>query len=309
MPADELALTIGFFDGVHAGHRYLVDYLCQVARREALRPAILTFWPHPRMVLHETYQPKLLNTIDEKCTLFGSLPIDFCVMIPFTIELSQYSASDFMRRVLKEQLHVRHLIIGYDHRFGHNREEGFEDYKEYGGQMGMTVDQAPVYGPDGQHVSSSSIRRMIDGGEQLSLANHCLGYAYSISGEVVRGRRIGRTMGFPTANVRPESANKVMPAIGSYAVRVEVDGVWHDGMGCVSTRPTFEADGQPAIEVHLFDFCGDLYGKTVRVEFVGFIRHQERFSSAAQLGAALSNDKVCAAQILASGENGFPHPF
>ncbi len=297
LPEKDLVLTMGFFDGMHRGHRFLIDYLKETSIAEGLGSALLTFWPHPRTVLNEAYQPKLLNTIDEKNELLQRLSIDYCYQIPFTVELSQYSAFCFMKNVLKEKLRVKHLIIGYDHHFGHNRSEGFDDYCEYGNSLGIEVSHAPNFSPNGEHVSSTVIRKLISEGEILK-AQELLGYAYSICGEVVHGKHIGTTIGFPTANVRPSSFNKVIPAVGVYAVHVLVDGREYDGMACIGNRPTFEESGENTIEVNLFDYEGNLYGKTMKIEFVYFMRKQNKFSSIEALREALENDKRKAQDIL-----------
>lgn len=290
-PGEKLALTIGFFDGLHIGHRYLLKNLCELGRKEELQTAILTFWPHPRTVFQEAYQPKLLNTFEEKNELFHTLPIDFCIQIPFTMELAQYSAFDFMRDFLKETLHVEHLIIGYDHRFGRNREAGFEDYVSHGERLSMKVSQAPVFKTEnGDNVSSSFIRRLIDKGE-VKEAKEYLGYFYKMSGIVEHGQKIGSSIGFPTANLRPYSTHKIVPALGVYAVKVTVNNQTYKGMACIGTRPTFESKGEPTIEVNIFNFQKDLYGKEITVEFVEFLRPQQRFSSKEALISALEEDR------------------
>lgn len=297
MPEKDLVLTMGFFDGMHRGHRFLIDYLKETAIAEGLGSALLTFWPHPRTVLNEAYQPKLLNTIEEKNELLQRLTVDYCYQIPFTVELSQYSAFCFMKNVLKEKLRVKHLVIGYDHRFGHNRSEGINEYCEYGRQLGIEVSHAPNFSPNGEHVSSTVIRKLISEGD-LEKAEELLGYVYSIQGEVVHGNRIGTTIGFPTANVRPSSFNKIIPALGVYAVHVLVDGRKYDGMACIGNRPTFEENGENTIEVNLFNYEEDLYGKSIKIEFVCFMRRQCKFSSKEALREALENDKRKAQNIL-----------
>lgn len=289
--SEKLALTIGFFDGLHVGHRHLLENLCELGREKGLQTAILTFWPHPRTVFHETYQPKLLNTSEEKNELFKTLPIDFCIQIPFTMELAQYSAFDFMQNFLRDSLHVKHLVIGYDHRFGHNREAGFEDYVRYGKDLGMHVSKAPVLkSEEGENISSSFIRRLIDKGDVKKAQMH-LGYFYKLTGNVVHGQKIGGSIGFPTANLLPESSYKIIPAQGVYAVKVIIEEHSHKGMACIGTRPTFETNGDPSIEVNIFDFNGDLYGKKITIEFVDFIRPQQRFSSKEALVQALEEDR------------------
>lgn len=298
---DGLALTIGFFDGVHKGHKYLISHLCDIAHNEGIQSSILTFWPHPRTVLHESYQPKLLNTIEEKDELIHSLPIDYCFQIPFTKELSSYSAYDFMGKILHDKLKVKHLVIGYDHHFGHNCTETFEDYCKYGKQLNMEVTKAPIFSPNGNHVSSSVIRRLIDEGN-VSKANEYLDYNYSITGVVEHGKKIGSKIGFPTANIHPISPNKIIPGEGVYAVRVLWYGHTYMGMACIGTRPTFEEKGTQSIEVHIFDFGNDLYGEQLHIEFVDYIRPQKKFASKEELTIALNNDKKATLKRLGEKE-------
>ena len=297
LPAEELALTTGFFDGVHNGHRYLIAHLQEIAQKEHLSSAILTFWPHPRTVLHEDYQPKLINTLDEKRMQLGKLTADYAILIPFTMELAKYSAWDFMKSFLKERLNVRHLVIGYDHRFGHNRENGFEDYEKYGNELGMDVTQAPTFKCDGKSISSSLIRRLIAAGN-IKDANRYLGYNYSIQGEVVHGKHIGATIGFPTANLSVFDANKIIPSVGVYAVRIHNRGRILDGMACIGTRPTFEDEGQPTIEVNIFDLNENLYAEEMTVEFIAYVRPQSKFASKERLFDQLNKDRETVQAIL-----------
>lgn len=288
-PDSELILTIGFFDGVHCGHRYLIDYMRTIAEKEQLKSAILTFWPHPRMVLHKEYQPQLLNTIEEKQEKLCQLNIDYCYQIPFTIELSNLSAYDFMKNILREKMHVKHLIIGYDHRFGHNRLEGFEDYNRYGKALGIEVSQAPVFSIENKNISSSLIRRLLISGE-VSQANNFLGYPYTLTGEVVHGKKIGQTIGFPTANLSPNTTTKVIPSAGVYAVKIVYKKELFSGMACIGTRPTLETNGSTSIEINIFDFNRKIYGETLSIQFYEFIRPLYKFSDKEELKAALQSD-------------------
>lgn len=288
MPQENVVLTIGFFDGVHCGHRYLIDYVRKIACEKQLKSAVLTFWPHPRMVLHEKYQPKLLNTNDEKISLIETLPIDYCIQIPFTQLLSSLSAYEFMS-VLKTKLHVCQLIIGYDHRFGHNREEGFEQYCEYGKLLHINVVKAPVYEQDGRSISSSYIRSLILSSE-IKKANSFLGYEYELTGRVGCGKKIGRTLGFPTANLIPDSEYKIIPAAGVYAVRVEYEGKVYQGVTCVGNCPTLGSDNKTTIETNLFDFDEELYGREISLRFVDYIRPLQKFPTLEALRCAMTKD-------------------
>ena len=194
--------TIGFFDGVHRGHRFLIDQVCRTAQERSLSTLLVTFSQHPRMVMQKDYQPRLLSSFDEKCNLLSSTGVETCVALPFTRELAVLSARDFMQQILHDLLQVRVLVIGYDHRFGHNRTEGFEDYVRYASELGMEVIRADAYQLSDIHISSSVVRSFLEAGE-IELASRCLGYNYTLSGHVISGQQIGRTLGFPTANLQP----------------------------------------------------------------------------------------------------------
>ena len=295
MPQTDVVLTVGFFDGVHKGHRFLLKHLKKLAQEKGMQPVPLTFWPHPRIVLNQSYQPALLNTLSEKKSCFNSFWEGIYLMIPFTRELAEMSAYDFMK-MLAEKAHVKHLVIGHDHRFGHNRTEGFEDYIRYGKELGMEVSQAPKFEMNGQAISSSFIRKLLNTGS-VGEAETCLGYTYGISGTVVHGKEIGRTMGFPTANIEAE-ATKCIPGEGVYAVKVIIDQKTHDGVACIGTRPTFEKDGKPSIEVHIIDFSGNLYDKRLRVLFIDKIRDPKKFDTAEALSDAIKADISKAKKIL-----------
>ena len=285
-----LALTIGFFDGVHAGHRFLIEQLTEIAQKEGLHAAVLTFWPHPRLVLNETYKPRLLNSFAEKIELLEQLSPDYCVKMNFTPELAAFYARDFMRKILQEKLNVKHLLIGYDHRFGKNREETFYDYFRYGKETGIAVTQASPYEENGHKISSSFIRRLLDAGD-VKLANHYLKYPFALKGVVVEGAQLGRKIGFPTANLRLSFAQKYVPVAGVYAVWIDVDEKRYKGMLYIGNRPTVTNSDIPSIEVNLFDFEGDLYHRELSITFVDRIRGQEKFPSIAQLQAQLKKDK------------------
>jgi len=284
-----LVATIGFFDGVHIGHRFLIDQVKEIAARKGLPSAVITFPVHPRKVLQKDYQPALLCGFDEKMERLATTGIDYCICLDFTIGISQLLARDFMSDILKDKLHVNSLVIGYDHRFGHNREDGFEDYKRYGEEIGMEVILANVLS-DSEHVSSSRIRRLLGEG-QVKKAAELLSYNYTISGKIVEGFKVGRTIGFPTANIQVWETYKVIPAFGVYAVYVHVDGKKYDGMLYIGKRPTLHNGDNISIEVNLFDFDGDLYNKDLTAEFLEFIRHDIKFSDIDTLKRQIQQDK------------------
>jgi riboflavin kinase/FMN adenylyltransferase len=284
-----LVATIGFFDGVHIGHRFLIEQVKTEAARRGLPSAVITFPVHPRKVLQKDYQPALLCGFDEKIERLSTTEIDYCVCLDFTVDISKLSARDFMQKVLKERLSVDTLIIGYDHRFGHNREDGFSDYKRYGDEMGMDVVEAIAL-PGAEHVSSSRIRRLLGEG-QVRKAAQLLSYNYTISGKIVEGFKVGRTIGFPTANIQLWETYKVIPAFGVYAVYVHVDDKRYDGMLYIGRRPTLHNGDNISVEVNLFDFEGNLYNKDLTAEFLEFMRHDEKFSDIDTLKEQIRADK------------------
>lgn len=281
--------TIGFFDGVHRGHRFLIGQVLDAARVRGLSSMLITFPQHPRMVMQTSYQPRLLTTFDEKCSLLSTTGADVCVALPFTRELAALSARQFMQQVLRDRLQVRTLVIGYDHRFGHDRTEGFDDYVRYGAELGMEVLRAEAFVMGATNVSSSVARASLEAGE-VDVAARCLGYNYFLDGRVTTGQQIGRTLGFPTANLQVDDFLKLVPADGVYAVRVQVEGHIYKGMLNIGCRPTIDDDSRRTIEVHLFHFAGDLYGQSLRVEFLRRIRGEQKFSSREALARQLQQD-------------------
>lgn len=282
--------TIGFFDGVHRGHRYLIDHVKALARQSGLQSTVITFDLHPRQVLQSNYQPRLLTSLDRKLQLLGETGVDNVVVIHFTPQVAALTAHDFMADILQNRLNVRQLVIGYDNRFGHNRTDGFDDYVRYGQELGIQVIRSRAYVLHGINVSSSVIRELIADGD-MERARECLGYAYTIDGTVVHGRQIGRRMGYPTANVRPLDANQMLPRGGVYAVRVFLsDADRYSAMLNIGTRPTFD-DGDVSIEAHLFDCDQDLYGQRVSVCFDARVREEHRFDNAGDLQRQLDSDE------------------
>ncbi|WP_108822808.1 riboflavin biosynthesis protein RibF [Dysgonomonas sp. Marseille-P4361] len=281
--------TIGFFDGVHLGHRYLIKQVNDKASSLNLRSAVITFPIHPRKVLHKDYQPALLCGFDEKIERLASTDIDYCICLDFTIEISKMSAYQFMKEILKDRFNVNTLVIGYDHRFGHNREDGFADYKRYGEELGINVVEAKEL-PSEDHVSSSHIRRLLGEGN-VTKAAELLSYNYTISGKIVEGFKVGRTIGFPTANIEVWETYKVIPSFGVYAVYVHVEGNRYEGMLYIGKRPTLHNGDNISIEVNLFDFDGDLYNKELTAEFLEFMRPDVKFSDLETLKEQIRKDK------------------
>lgn len=283
--------TIGFFDGVHLGHRHLIEAVRKEAARQGLESTVVTFDRHPRQVVSSDFQPSLLSTQEEKLQLLGKTGIDNCVVLPFDKEMASLSAREFMQAILAERLSAKVLFTGYDHRFGHNRSEGFADYERYGREMGMEVRRGDPYMLEEVNVSSSVVRSLLSEGE-VGLAARCLGYEYTLRGHVVGGEHIGTAIGFPTANVEVDDANKLLPADGVYAVRVSVphEGFSGPAMLNIGTRPTFNGTRR-TIEAHIFNFSENIYGRNISVAFHEKIRGEQKFSSATALAEQLKRDR------------------
>lgn len=283
--------TIGFFDGVHIGHCHLINMLKKVARERGVEACVITFDRHPRQVVQPEWCPEMLTTLEEKTQLLEAAGIDRCEVLHFDREMANQSAHDFMLHTLKEKLGVSILVTGYDNRFGHNRSEGFEDYVRYGKEIGIEVIKGEELTDGSNNVSSSSIRRMLKEG-RIEDATRCLGREYQLTGTVVGGEHIGRTIGFPTANIRPDDSSKLIPANGVYAV-----DVWSQAgdinreraMLNIGTRPTFNGTAT-TIEVHIPHFAGNLYGSTLSIAFLRKIREERKFDSPEALVEQLNKD-------------------
>ena len=283
--------TIGFFDGVHIGHCHLINMLKKVARERGVEACVITFDRHPRQVVQPEWCPEMLTTLEEKTQLLEATGIDRCEVLHFDREMANQSAHDFMQHTLKEKMGVSILVTGYDNRFGHNRSEGFEDYVRYGKEIGIEVIKGEELTDGSNNVSSSSIRRMLKEG-RIEDATRCLGREYQLTGTVVGGEHIGRTIGFPTANIRPDDSSKLIPANGVYAV-----DVWSQAgdinreraMLNIGTRPTFNGTAT-TIEVHIPHFAGNLYGSTLSIAFLRKIREERKFDSPEALVEQLNKD-------------------
>ena len=288
--------TIGFFDGVHLGHRFLIDEVKAAAAQRGLPSAVITFPTHPRSVLQQAYQPRLLNSFADKLRLLATTGVDYCIVLDFTEALSQLSAEAFSR-ISATQWRVKGLVIGYDHRFGHDRRDGFEQYVEYGQRWGIEILKAAAFDAGHTAVSSSEIRRLVQEGK-VERAAQLLTYAYHISGRIVSGYKVGRTLGFPTANIQPDDPMQLLPGIGVYAVWVEVAGQRYKGMLYIGSRPTLDNGTQLSIEVHILHFSGDIYNDPIRVSFAHFVRGDEKFDSLEALKAQLMRDREVVDQLL-----------
>ena len=283
--------TIGFFDGLHNGHRYLISRLIDVANKRKCRSMVVTFDRHPRQVLNADYQPELLTTLDEKLSLLSATGIDYCCVLHFTRDMAQLSALNFMKSILKQQLSVESLLMGYDNRFGNQRTATLGDYCSFGREVGIEIINADALVTDTDKISSSAVRRLISKGE-VDKAATMLNRYHSVAGNVVHGHAIGRDLGFPTANIVPISHEQMMPPNGVYAVRVAIDNseTLYKGMMNIGKRPTFSGK-ETTFEVNIFDFSEDIYTKEIRVFFVKKLREELQFDSREALSRQLAIDR------------------
>ena len=278
--------TIGFFDGVHLGHNYLLEQLKLEALYRNMQSVVVTFANHPRLFFDPNCGLKQLTLSDEKVTLLKQKGVDEVVMLQFDEHLSKLTSREFMQ-LLVEKHGVKLLLMGYDHRFGSDRGTSFDAYIEYGRQLGLEVKRCDGFSESEVMVSSSKVRRALDLWD-IPLANKLLGYKYFLKGRVVEGQKIGRQIGFPTANLEVDPL-KLIPSNGVYVVDVEVEGVEYRGVLNIGTRPTVSSD-QRTIEVHIINFTGNLYGKEIELKFLRFLRHEQRFSSLDDLREQIRKD-------------------
>ncbi len=282
-------LTLGTFDGVHIGHSTILKKLNQNTNNGEFESTVLTFFPHPRMVLQGKSDLKLLNTINEKIDLLEKIGIENLIIHPFDESFAQLSAEEFVKTVLVNQLHIQKIIIGYDHRFGKNRTANIDDLTAFGLKYGFEVEQISAQEINEISISSTKIRTALEEGE-INLANEYLGYSYFLSGTVVKGKQLGRTIGFPTANIDLEEAYKLVPKNGVYVVSAEIDGKTVFGMMNIGFNPTVQGKNR-TIEVHFFDFDSDIYDRQIRVAVLQRIRSEEKFGSVELLTNQLKKDR------------------
>ena len=292
------AATIGCFDGVHRGHQMLVQMMVRQARQRGLKPIAVTFDRLPRQLFDPTFHPQLLSTLEEKTACLKELGVEEVIVLPFTHELASLSAEAFMREILRDRLSVELLVTGYDNRFGHDRNEGFDDYVQSGQALGMDVVRGDVAMMDEQNaVSSTVIRQLLADEGRVEVMPDVLTRRYTLSGRVVSGEHIGHELGFPTANLEPDSQEKLIPASGAYAVWAMVDGHRMPAMMNIGTRPTFEGK-QQTLEVHILKDVGNLYGHSMTVEFVSRLRAEQRFDTREAMIAQLEHDRLTTEQLL-----------
>ncbi|MFV7233954.1 MULTISPECIES: bifunctional riboflavin kinase/FAD synthetase [Flavobacterium] len=289
-------LTLGTFDGVHIGHKKILERVIQKTKNENYESLVLTFFPHPRMVLQEHSDIKLLNTIDEKIDLLEQIGIENLVIHPFDETFSRLTAEDFVRTVLVDRFHIQKIIIGYDHRFGRNRTANIDDLIAFGKQYDFEVEQISVQEINDISVSSTKIRKALLEGD-MALANNYLGYDYFLTGIIIKGKQLGRTINFPTANLKIEENYKLIPQNGVYIVKSTINQKTVFGMMNIGFNPTVDGESQ-SIEIHYFDFNEDLYNQKIRVSILHRIRSEQKFESVALLKEQLEKDKKTAIAYL-----------
>ena len=289
-PADEASIvTIGTFDGVHLGHQQILKQLISESQKSKLKSVLLTFFPHPRMVLQPDISMHLIQTIQEREKALENMGLDYLVIHPFSIEFSRLSADDYVKTILIEQLNVRKVVVGYDHRFGRNRTASLEDMYHFADIYDFEVIEIDAKKIDSTAVSSTKIRKAIDDGN-IELANTFLGQPFTLEGMVIHGDKRGRELSYPTANIDIQNQHKIVPQQGFYLVKSKLRGRVVYGMMNIGTKPTFDTT-MPSIEVHFLDWNGDLYGQTVQVELLKWIREERKFKTIKELQTQIRTDE------------------
>ncbi len=293
-------ITIGTFDGVHLGHKKILSRLIANAKKEKLSASLLTFFPHPRMVLQQDSDIKLLNTIDEKKKILEKLDLAHLIIHPFTKEFSRLSALAFVRDILVNSLGIKKIIIGYDHRFGRNRNANITDLREYGSTFNFEVEEIGVEEVNDVSISSTKIRKALLNGD-ITSANNFLGYEYMLTGSIVKGEGLGKKLNFPTANLHIEENYKLIPKDGVYVVKSNINNTTIFGMMNIGMRPTVNGKSK-TIETHFFNFNDDLYGKTLQIDLIFRIRDEQKFNSIDELKNQLDADQQQSKLIIANYE-------
>lgn len=296
-PLPNAVVTIGTFDGVHVGHRKIIAGIKELAESCGGETVLLTFFPHPRMILHpEDESIKLINTIAEKAELLEQLGVDHLIITPFSRDFSNQTAEDYVRDILVNKIGTKKIVIGYDHRFGKDREGDFDTLLRLCPAYGFDVVEIPEQDINDVAISSTRVRKALLQGD-IELANTFLGYPFFVTGTVGRGDQVGRQIGYPTANIMIDEPYKLIPADGIYAVKVKTNEGLFNGMGYIGTRPTLNGITR-SIEVNIFDFNKDVYGQKMRMEFHNFVRHDIKFTSLVDLKDQLAKDKVDVMKLL-----------
>lgn len=288
---DNPVVTIGSFDGVHKGHVQVIESLKRVAERLGGETVIISFEPHPREVLYPMEKrPGILTTLEEKSEILSSLGVGHLMILPFTRSLAELDYKDFVRHILIDRVGMKGLVVGYDHRFGKNREGTFEKLQQLSEKYHFYLEQEEAYEENQINISSTKIRNALQVGD-IARVNDFLGYPYTLSGQVVTGDRIGRAMGFPTANIQLQDERKLLPAAGVYAVEVCIEGETYGGMLNIGVRPTVSCSGIVRIEVHIFDFDRDIYQREIKIALMARIRGERKFDGVDELASQLKRDR------------------
>lgn len=298
-------VTSGTFDGVHLGHQRILARLREVAQVSGGPAVVITYWPHPRLVLGpppshpELLELQLLNSLEERIAKLADFGVEYLLIVPFTREFAQWTSEEYIQNLLLKTVGAKQLVIGYDHRFGKNREGGFDYLSQHANRYGLTVEEIPREDVDAVGVSSTRIRQALHEGD-VATANRYLGYNYPLTGTVVHGQKLGRTIGYPTANISVTEPLKLVPARGIYAVwAITAAGTRHAAMLSIGVRPTVGAELAQTIEVNLLDFSGDLYEQELTLEFVAWLRAEQKFDGLAALKAQLARDAEATRAALA----------
>lgn len=287
---EPIAITIGTFDGVHIGHRKILEKVINHAKNANLKSAVLTFFPHPRMVLQKDADIKLLNTLEEKKAILNKMGLDILAVHPFTMEFSRLTATEFVRDLLVNKLRTKQIVIGYDHRFGRNRTANINDLVAFGNTLDFDVEEIPAQEIDEVSVSSTKIRKALEEGD-IHTANEYLGYEYMLTGTVKKGKGLGRKLNYPTANIVIEESYKLIPKTGSYIIKSNIDEKVVHGMMNIGFNPTVNGT-KKTIEVHFFDFKDDLYEHTIQIDMLNRLRDERKFDSLEALKEQLRKDKL-----------------
>ncbi|MDG1731127.1 MAG: bifunctional riboflavin kinase/FAD synthetase [Algibacter sp.] len=298
LPNNQTVVTIGTFDGVHIGHQKIIKRLINTGKTEGLQSVILTFFPHPRMVLQKDSNIKLINTINERHDILADLGLDCLVIKKFTQEFSRLSAENFVKNILVDELNAKKVIIGYDHRFGRNRNADINDLKAFGETYGFEVEEISAQDINDVAVSSTKIRQAIIEGD-IQKANAYLGYHFILTGKVTKGKGLGKPLGFPTANIEIEDEYKIIPKQGSYIVSSVIEDVIVFGMMNIGVNPTVNGSKQ-TIEIHFFNFDKDIYDETIKIDLLHRIRDEEKFESVEALKVQLVKDKNMALEYISN---------
>lgn len=290
-------VTVGTFDGVHVGHKMILERLATLAKEKHGEVVLLTFYPHPRKVLfQDSAQLEMITSLEDKIALMKHFGVKHLVIQPFTIDFSKMEYEDFVKNILVEKLGVKTLVIGYDHQFGHQRKGSMHELEKMAPELGFEVEEIPEQDIDAIAVSSTRIRNALKKGE-VEIASHLLGYDYRLSGRVIKGKQLGRKLGFPTANMLCNDSDQLVPAIGIYAVMVSWKNKKYKGALSIGHRPTFD-NGDKTIEVHILDFEEDIYGDEITLHFKHYLRPELKFQSAEDLVTQMYKDKEQCYELL-----------